>query len=196
MVKEHFIEAYGVPLYTVGVGGSGGGIQQYIYGQNYGTRVIDAAIPQYSYPDMVTQTIHVGDCELLEYYMDVTDAGANPKWQQWANRSLLEGMNASATVPNPYRSDAPGSTECIQGWRGSHRWRNNPLWTQLDPLWSQMDPPGVASTVQWTYWGDLVNIYGADDTGYARSTLDNVGVQYGLASLRDGSVSPPRSSST
>ena len=26
---------------------------------------------------MVTQTIHVGDCELLEYYMDVTDA-ANP----------------------------------------------------------------------------------------------------------------------
>ena len=28
--------------------------------------LLDAAIPQYSYPDMVTQTIHVGDCELLE----------------------------------------------------------------------------------------------------------------------------------
>ena len=25
MLKEHFIEAHGVPLYTVGVGGSGGG---------------------------------------------------------------------------------------------------------------------------------------------------------------------------
>lgn len=65
MVKERFVERYGPPLYTVGVGASGGAIQQYIYGQNHGTRVIDAAIPQYSYPDMVTQTIHVGDCELL-----------------------------------------------------------------------------------------------------------------------------------
>ena len=35
---------------------------------------------------MVTQTIHVGDCELLEHYMDVTDA-ANPKWRNWDDRS-------------------------------------------------------------------------------------------------------------
>lgn len=61
MVKERFIETYGVPLHTVGVGGSGGAIQQYIYGQNHGDRIIDAAVAQYSYPDMVTQTIHVGD---------------------------------------------------------------------------------------------------------------------------------------
>ena len=35
MTKEQFIERYGVPLYTVGVGGSGGAIQQYMYGQNH-----------------------------------------------------------------------------------------------------------------------------------------------------------------
>ena len=35
MTKEEFIERYGVPLYTVGVGGSGGAIQQYVYGQNH-----------------------------------------------------------------------------------------------------------------------------------------------------------------
>src|SRR5690606_16738092 len=96
-------------------------------GQNHGTRVIDAAIPQYSYPDMVTQTIHVGDCELLEYYMDVTD-GANPKWQDWENRTALIGMNASATVPNPYRGGAPGSTECVNGWRGLTPLALNPNW--------------------------------------------------------------------
>ena len=72
MLKEHFVEDHGVPLYTVGVGGSGGAIQQYVYGQNH-PGLLDAAIPQYSYPDMVTQTIHVGDCELLEHYFDVTD---------------------------------------------------------------------------------------------------------------------------
>ncbi len=35
MVKEHFVEDHGVPLYTVGVGGSGGAIQQYVYAQNH-----------------------------------------------------------------------------------------------------------------------------------------------------------------
>ena len=70
MVKERFIESYDVPLYTVGLGGSGGGIQQYIYAQNH-PGLIDAAIPQYAYPDMVTQVVHIGDCELLEYYMDM-----------------------------------------------------------------------------------------------------------------------------
>src|SRR5262245_35114394 len=72
MVKEHFIEDHGVPFYTVGVGGSGGAIQQYVYAQNH-PGLIDAAIPQYSYSDMITQTIHVGDCELLEHYFDKTD---------------------------------------------------------------------------------------------------------------------------
>lgn len=189
MVKEHFIESHGVPLYTVGVGGSGGAIQQYVYGQNYGTRVIDAAIPQYSYPDMVTQTIHVSDCELLEYYMDVTD-GANPKWKNWENRRWLEGLNSSATVPNPYRGGAPGSTECIKGWRGLTPLANNPLWTQLDSRWSQMDPPGVAQTVHWTHWDDLRTVYGVGADGYARTTFDNVGVQYGLAALTAGHITP------
>lgn len=189
MVKEHFIEEHGVPLYTVGIGGSGGGIQQYIYGQNYGTGVIDAGIAQYAYSDMVTQTIHVSDCELLEYYMDVTDR-TNPKWQNWDNRKWLEGLNSSATVPNPYRGNAPGSTECVAGWRGLTPLANNPLWTQLDPLWAQMDPPGVASSVQWTHWDDAVDVYGVGADGYARSTWDNVGVQYGLEALTDGHITP------
>ena len=66
MLKEHFVETHGIPLYTVGVGGSGGANQQHIYAQNH-PGLLDAAIPQYSYSDMVTQTIHVGDCELLEH---------------------------------------------------------------------------------------------------------------------------------
>jgi hypothetical protein len=191
MVKERFIEGHGVPRYTVGIGGSGGAIQQYVYGQNHGTGVIDAGIAQYSYSDMVTQTIHISDCELLEYYMDVTD-GANPKWQNWDNRTWLIGLNASPTVANPYRGGAPGSTECVAGWRGLTPLANNPLWpgTQLDPLWAQMDPPGVAQIVQWTHWADLVNIYGVGADGYARSTFDNVGVQYGLKALVDGHITP------
>ncbi|MFI6322141.1 DUF6351 family protein [Nonomuraea sp. NPDC050556] len=186
MVKERFVETYGKPLYTVGLGGSGGAIQQYIYGQNYGTRVIDAAIPQYSYPDMVTQTIHVGDCELLEHYMDLHPE----KWAQWDTRTALIGMNASDTVPNPY-TGKPGSDECVKGWRGLTPLTMNPKWTDdNDPEWALMDPPGVKDTVQWTHWDDVRNVYGVGPDGYARSTWDNVGVQYGLKSLQNGTITP------
>jgi hypothetical protein len=187
MVKERFIERHGLPYYTVGIGGSGGGIQQYVYGQNH-PGLLDAAIPQYSYPDMSTQTIHVGDCELLEYYMDVTD-GANPKWKDWKNRVWLEGMNASNTVYNPYTGKL-GASECIIGWRGLTPLANNPLWHQPIAGEGLMQPPGVMALVEWTHYADLRNIYGVDGDGYAKVTWDNVGVQYGLQALLDSNITP------
>ena len=188
MTKERFIEGYGVPKYTVGVGASGGGIQQYVYAQNYPGVILDAAIPQYSYPDMVTQTIHVGDCELLEHYMDVTDAG-NPKWATWTNRTWLEGMASSATIANPYRGGAPGLTECVNGWRGLTPLAMNPLFGTAGAEQALYDPAAIAA-IKWTHWDDLVNIYGVDAFGYGRSTWDNVGVQYGLAALKAGQITP------
>ena len=187
MTKEEFIERYGVPLYTVGVGGSGGAIQQYVYGQNH-SKLLDAGIPQYSYPDMVTQTIHVGDCELLERYMDVDDS-SNPKWQNWDNREWLEGLNAHATLPNPYRRGAPGNSECVKGWRGLTPLALNPLWFQSFSGLDRMDPAEMVK-VQWTHADDLKNIYGVGPDGHARNTYDNVGVQYGLKALTDGNITP------
>ena len=103
MLKDHFVSKYAEPEYTVAVGGSGGAIQQYVYGQNH-PGLIDAGVPQYSYPDMVTQTIHVGDCELLERWLDAKVL-ADPlsMWRTWVNRTLIEGLNASSVIPNPYR---------------------------------------------------------------------------------------------
>ncbi|MBA3346944.1 MAG: hypothetical protein H0T13_00110, partial [Actinobacteria bacterium] len=187
MTKERFIEGYGVPTYTVGIGGSGGAIQQYVYGQNHKGVILDAAIPVYSYPDMVTQTIAVGDCELLEYYMDVT-AGADPKWRTWTNRTWLEGFAASNTVINPVLR-TPGSTECINGWRGLTPLAMNPLFGTAGSEASVYNP-AVMAAVKWTHWDDLRNIYGVDADGYGRSTWDNVGVQYGLSALTSGNITP------
>ena len=188
MTKERFIEGYGVPLYTVGVGGSGGAIQQYVYAQNYPGVIIDAAIPQRSYPDMVTQTIHVGDCELLEHYMDVTD-GLNPKWATWANRTWLEGLAASNTRPNPYRGGLPGNSECVNGWRGLTPLALNPLYGTAG-AGTEFYDPAVIAAVKWTHWDDLRNVYGVEPDGYAKVPWDNVGVQYGLAALKAGNVTP------
>jgi Tannase-like family of unknown function (DUF6351) len=188
MTKERFVEGYGVPDYTVGVGGSGGAIQQYVYAQRHPGVIIDAAIPQYSYSDMVTQTIHVGDCELLEHYMDVTD-GANPAWATWPNRTWIEGLAASATWPNPYRGGLPGSSECVAGWRGLTPLALNPHFGTAG-AGSEFYDPTVLAAVKWTHWDDLRNVYGVDSDGYARVPWDNVGVQYGLRALKEGKISP------
>jgi hypothetical protein len=190
MVKDRFVSAYAEPEYTIAVGGSGGAIQQYVYGQNH-PGLIDGGVPQYSYPDMVTQTIHVGDCELLERWLD-SKVLANPlsTWRTWVNRTLIEGLNSSSVIPNPYASvmpymPTPGSTECINGWRGL-----SPL--ALNPNFGTAPGYNLATfgPVEWTHWGDLVNIYGTDETGFARSPWDNVGVQYGLKALQAGSITP------
>lgn len=195
MVKEHFIKRFGEPLYTVAIGGSGGAIQQYVYQQNH-PGLIDAGVPQYAYPDMVTQTIHVGDCELLEHYMDVTDRN-NPKWQLTANRSLLIGFNSTDAVPDPLAElkrqlgygSAPGSNECIPAWRGLTPLSMNPHYGQVREQ-DKMHPPGIMDDVQWTHYDDLRNIYGVDANGQARVPWDNVGVQYGLAALTEGAITP------
>lgn len=191
MVKDRFVTAYDNPDYTVGVGASGGAIQQYVYAQNH-KGLIDAAIPQYSYPDMITQTIHVGDCELMERYIDLKLLTGSPTeqafWADWNNRELLEGMNASNQVDNPFAAVMPpgypsGSSECINGWRGL-----SPL--ALNPNFGTA--PGISGedqmSTEWTHFGDLINIYGTADDGYARSTWDNVGVQYGLRAMVDGDI--------
>jgi hypothetical protein len=191
MVKARFVTEYDDPEYTVGLGGSGGAIQQYVYGQNH-PGLLDGAIPQYSYPDMVTQTIHIGDCELLEHWMDL-QVLANPlsKWRTWTNRSWLEGLATSDTLANPYQPltpwlAAPGSTECVKGWRGLSPLVLNPHFGSVPGI-----TPQQQAQVEWTHWNDAVNVYGRDPvTGFARSTWDNVGVQYGLEALLDHHITP------
>jgi hypothetical protein len=211
MLKERTVEAHGVPDYTVAVGGSGGAIQQYVYAQNH-PGLIDAAIAQYSYSDMVTQTIHVGDCELLEHYFDATDRD-NPRWKDPEVRQAVIGLNASDHPKNlspgeitqwnqlyalyaafGYQvmdrdpaSPAPALTECRPGWFGLTPLALNPTFTDVDDI----DKLAQGTDgVEWTHWGDTRNIYGTGDDGFVRVPWDNVGVQYGLAALTSGVVTP------
>ncbi|WP_116367079.1 DUF6351 family protein [Parahaliea mediterranea] len=190
MVKSRFVAGYGVPDYTVGVGGSGGGIQQYVYAQNH-PGLIDAGVPQYSYPDMVTQTIHIGDCELLERWMDLqVQADPSSKWANWENRTWLIGLNASAAVPNDVIDFGltpwlpPGSTECTAAWRGLSPLALNPHFGEAPGI-----TPEQQAEVEWTHFADLINIYGRAEDGFAATTWDNVGVQYGLQAFVDGNIS-------
>lgn len=191
MVKQHFSDTYGAPQYTVGLGGSGGAIQQYVFAQN-NRNILDAGIPTHSYPDMITQAIHIGDCNLLEqYFLEEVMLNPGSQWSVWSNRRWIEGLNTSDTAINPL-TGAPGSAECINGWFFAEPLAINPMFT--DPayfaaLQFYSYPQAVIESIKWTHWNDLANIYGADADGFAPIPWDNVGVQYGLQALLDGNIS-------
>lgn len=196
-VKRQFVARYGVPRYTVGIGGSGGGLQQYLLAQNH-PGLLDGGIAQYAYPDMVTQTIPVFDCELLEHYFDVT-ASTDPLWRKASGRALVEGFSADDTASDRFgivrklasaaRAEWPrlaeGQTECTTSWRGLTPLVLNPRYTSFaDKL-----APALVERVHWTHYDDVNNVYGTDAQGFARVPWSNVGVQYGLGALKTGKIS-------
>lgn len=198
-VKKQFTSLYGEPLYTVGIGGSGGAIQQYLLAQNH-PGLLDGIIPLYSYPDMVSQTTYVMDCEPLEYFFDVQDS-QNPRWKDWGERVSVEGLSSTQSSINYFHAMSSaasvlkgnldgitqrlrGSSECVASWRGLTPLVNNPNFVHFAKNFSSH----VQQQIRWTHWEDLYKFYGRDQNGYAQSTWDNVGIQYGLKALIDQSI--------
>ncbi len=195
-VKNQFSAAYGKPQYTVGLGGSGGAIQQLLIAQNH-PGLLDAAFLLYSYPDMLSQTIYAYDCELLEYYFD-TQAAHSDRWNEYENRELIEGLNVikgfknrffyyyslARTMNGLWPPSVPGMSECSHAWRGLTQLTNNPYFTHHAASYSKE----VMEGSHWTHWDDLVDVYGLDQNGFANVAWDNVGVQYGLHALQTGKI--------
>ncbi len=195
-VKRQFSALYGTPMHTIGVGGSGGAIQQYLIAQN-NPDLLDAAIAVYSYPDMVTQTIYALDCDLMEYYFDVTAKNIS-FWKNWNNRRLVEGLNSLTNESNPMgqlhsvislmKGEIPnlsyGASECAKGWRGPAQVIHNPKFAHFSPRYTET----LRTKVNWTHWDNLKQFYGTNKNGIAKTTWDNIGVQYGLDALRKGKI--------
>jgi hypothetical protein len=196
-VKAQFVGLFGQPLYTVGIGGSGGALTQYLIGQN-SQGILDGLLPLYSYPDMVSVATYALDCDLLNNYFSFR-ASDRVKWRDWQNRQNIEGLRAingakqKAGWLQPLnqllRLQQPefprGNNECINGYFGLSSIINNPKQGFLKPYFHD----SVVAQVKWSYWQDMVNIYGHDEYGFGLSTWDNVGVQYGLKALLEKQIS-------
>lgn len=195
-VKKQFIANYGKPKYTVGIGASGGALQEYLIAQNH-PGILDAAITLYSYPDMVTQVAYSLDCELMEYYFDKI-AKHNLDWQNWDKREAIEGVNNIQGFSNKFNyyqaiidianfrwPDLPnGASECSNGWRASHALINNP---NFNDKYFRFDE-AIQKNVQWSHWNNLAYFYGTDEQGWANTLFDNQGVQYGLSALKEKEI--------
>ena len=168
MLKEHFIEAYGVPRWVMGYGGSGGAIQQMLLAQNY-PGLLDGILPNAAFPDVFGTAQAVSDCRLLNRYFQ-----ANPASD--AVRKAFEGF-AKGTCANWDAGN--GDVILAIGGPGSDC---GLLDTTLvyNPV---SNPRGARCTIQ-----DVnANSLGRNPkTGFAYRPLDNVGIQYGLLALRQG----------
>jgi hypothetical protein len=176
MVKERFIEQYGLPRFTIGSGGSGGAIQQHLIAHNY-PGLLDALTPGISYPDIASVVPDVLDCGLLRRYFT---AVADPARWPAERRAAVEG----------YAPTADGRTNC-DGWANfANQWQN-PVrgFDAVVPLEARYDPVANPTGARGTFWDGLVNVFGVDNqTGFARSAYDNVGIEYGLEALNAGQI--------
>jgi hypothetical protein len=176
MVKEHFVETYGVPLYTLGTGSSGGSMQLNLINQNY-PGMMEGIATRNTFSDLLTFGIPLADCALLENAFNTSalpwpfdQKTAVSGWGTWQhcinNRTWNAGYKARGAV-----TDSAGCDPSL-------------------PASLLYDPVTNRGGARCTWHDNLMNVFGEDPrTGFARRSLDNVGVQYGLSAFNAGSIS-------
>ena len=172
MVKEHFIEAYGVPKFTIGWGCSGGAEQVQPIAQNY-PGLLDGIIPGCSFADAAFAIVpSITDARLLNHYFSI--ASMQYSDQQKLALSGYVSMATMILVDKAYAGRIKVDEFCPPMLPISLRFN------------AETNPKGARCDV----YDHAVNVYGRNPkTGFARRPLDNVGIQYGLQALNAGTIS-------
>ncbi|MCB1248015.1 MAG: hypothetical protein KDB36_01320 [Acidimicrobiales bacterium] len=190
MVKERFAEGYDTPAFTIGSGGSGGAIQQYLIAQNY-PGLLDAISPALPFPDAISISGGVVDCALLGDYYATPDGAALSEEQRTAINGHLTtdtcGMWDATFAPivDPSGPCTIPGLSAAGPLIGGLPDGGFPLLPRDEVYDAETNPDGLRCTLQ----DSNVNLIGTDpETGFARRPWDNVGVEYGLGALRDGVI--------
>jgi hypothetical protein len=206
MMKEHIVDAYGEVRYVMGNGCSGGSIQQNTVASIY-PGLLDGIQPSCDFPDSITTGLEVSDCVLLvNFYASpawlalqtgLTQAQINAKkaainghldqvgCQSWNNSFGFNG------IPGNYvRTLVLNQNTGAMGQIPGETPRNNcllPAPLVYDPVTNPNGTRCGDADLATAVWGTTAGI--PPGSLRARSTLDNVGVQYGLKALLAGAIS-------
>lgn len=180
MGKEHFIETFGVPLYTISTGGSGGAYTSLQVADAF-PGLIDGVDIRATFPEALAIATSGLDARLLMHYFLETNPSGFTEAQKVAvsgyqgMKAFLDAANQSQrTDPVPDRKDA-------QGYQSARYNDVVPAFLRYDPV----SHTGPRATV----FDAAKNIYGINPrTGAALRTFDNTGVQYGLDALKSGVI--------
>lgn len=169
MVKEHFIERFGVPRYTIGSGRSGGSMQQHQIANNY-PGLLDGIVPTASFADNLTFLNPLLDCELLNHAFTTSTL----PWTD-AQKAAVAGHASYAY--------------CRRNGSAYPNLRPTNCDPDALPAAAVYDPKTNRDGARCTYQDNMVNVYGRDPrTGFARRPFDNAGVQYGLRAFNEGTI--------
>ncbi|HET9289428.1 MAG TPA: DUF6351 family protein [Gaiella sp.] len=190
MTKEIITERWGPIQYTIGDGGSAGTMQQHMISGAY-PGLLNGLMTSLLYEDHWFQVVDSFDCLLLSRYFGLGGApagwggGGNPLFNTAALRQLVYGTNPSN--PDAKCSQKIGFTTAeliANSASGCAGPPNTPPW-RWDPL---TNPSGTRCTIQ-----DYMNyVFGVGPDNKAPRPIDNVGVQYGLQNLLDGTLDKQR----
>jgi hypothetical protein len=169
MVKEHFIEQFGAPRWTIGSGRSGGSMQQHLIANNY-PGLLDGLIPTAAFADTITFMNHLFDCELLDHAF----------------------KTSALTWTDDQKAAVAGEANwqyCTKNGTAYPLLRVNNCDKMSVPPDQVYDPKTNPKGTRCTYQDNMVNVFGRDQkTGFARRPFDNVGIQYGLKAFNDGKI--------
>ncbi|MGI9578204.1 MAG: DUF6351 family protein [Microthrixaceae bacterium] len=190
MTKEYFSETYGVPEVTIGEGGSGGAIQQFLIAQNY-PGILDAIAPSLPFPDAVSISPGVVDCALLGNYYATESGSALSAEQRQAINGHISGLTCTFWEETFVPVIDP--TRCGFGYRAGGFVTSLPGLAEGLPTVppeqtydAETNPEGLRCTFQDSY----PQVFAIDEaTGFRQRPTDNVGLQYGLEALNDGTIS-------
>lgn len=179
MGKEHFIEEFGVPLYTISYGGSGGAYTSLQVADAF-PGLVDGVEIRATFPDALAIAMSGLDAHLLWHYFEkatgLTDAQKVAVSGYHGMKAFLDAANQSQrTDPVPSRQDAEGYQSARWNAAVPEAMRYNPA----------SNPRGARPTV----FDAAKNIYGVNpQTGAALRPFDNTGVQYGLKALNNKTI--------
>jgi hypothetical protein len=181
MGKEHFIETFGPPRYTISTGGSGGAYTSLQVADAF-PGLIDGISIRATFPDALSIALAGLDARLLMHYFTATNPAGFTEKQQVAVsgyaglKAFLDAANqAQRTDPVPDRAD-------LTGYQSAR-------WNTAVPEAKRYHPANNRKGARPTIFDAARNVYGVDPaTGFALRPFDNVGVQYGLNALKSGAI--------
>ncbi len=188
MAKEHVIKSYGTVRYTIGTGCSGGSLAQQWIANAY-PGIYQGLLPTCSFPDAWSTATQFLDYHLLlAYFTNVTKWGLGVVWTPLQMGDVLGGPDGvqNAEVSDTAQFHVAVPTDACAGTTDATRY--NPT----------TNPGGVRCAIQ----DAAINVFGPEPKslwsanekklghGFVRPPIDNVGVQYGLAALEKGEITP------
>ncbi|MDM0109356.1 DUF6351 family protein [Variovorax sp. J22R24] len=202
MMKEHIIDTYGSIKFTMGSGCSGGSINSHM-NMSIAPNLIDGFTVSCAFPDSETTGIEVGDCvTLVEAYqkpawlnlmaanfqtqaqINAKKAAINGHEDQTAYHGWMNLFGSNAKAGNYFARTIPPANNATGVIVQSATETNNCQLPASQVYDAVTNPTGPRCNA----WSWAESIFGKANATQANDTRDNVGVQYGLKALRNGSI--------